>query len=149
MTLPQRISAMTSRAVFSRAALTFLLAAVMFLPRLVARLRRSTAGRIDAASMKTRFERGEFDMILDVRGPDEYRGALGHIPGSINVPLGELPEALSRLASSGDKRVVVVCRTDKRSAKAAELLSGAGWLEIEVLEGGMERWNRLGFPVDR
>lgn len=126
-----------------------LLAAVVFVPRLVARLRRPAVGRIDAASMKTRLDHGESRVILDVRGADEYRGALGHIPGSINVPMAYLGEALPRLASSGEKRAVIVCRTDKRSAKAAELLAGAGWLEIEILEGGMEQWNRLGFPVDR
>ncbi|MBI4196034.1 MAG: rhodanese-like domain-containing protein, partial [Betaproteobacteria bacterium] len=88
-------------------------------------------------------------VIVDVRGTDEYRGALGHISGSINVPLAEIPQALSRLASVGEKHAIVVCRTDKRSAKAAELLAGAGWREIRILEGGMEQWNRLGFPVDR
>lgn len=126
-----------------------LLAAVIFLPRLIARLRRPTVSRVDAASVKKRLDHGESRMILDVRGADEYRGALGHIPGSINVPLAELPEALSRLASSGKEGAVVVCRTDKRSAKAAELLAEGGWREIEILEGGMERWNRLGFPVNR
>lgn len=126
-----------------------LLAAVMFLPRLAGRLRRSSAGRIEAASVKTRLELGASGMILDVRGADEYRGALGHIPGSVNVPLADLPGAMTRLMSSGEKRIVIVCRTDKRSAKAAELLAGAGWREIEILEGGMEQWNRLGLPVER
>ncbi len=126
-----------------------LLAAVMFLPRFVARLRHPAMGRIDAASMKTQLDRGDSRVVLDVRGVDEYRGELGHIPGAVNVPLVELPGALSRLASLGEKGAVVVCRTDKRSAKAAELLAAAGWREIKILEGGMEQWTRLGFPVDR
>ncbi|MBI4203415.1 MAG: VTT domain-containing protein [Betaproteobacteria bacterium] len=126
-----------------------LLAAVVFLPRLVARLRRPAVDRIEADSMRTRLDHGEYPTILDVRGADEYRGELGHIPGSMNVPMADLPEALPRLASSGEKRAVIVCRTDKRSAKAAEILASAGWHEIEILEGGMEQWNRLGFPVDR
>lgn len=126
-----------------------LLAAVMFLPRLMTRLRKPSAGRIDAAAMKQRLERGESRMILDVRGTDEYRGELGHIRGSMNVPMANFPEMLPRLASSGERRAVIVCRTDKRSAKAAEILASAGWHEIEILEGGMEQWNRLGFPVDR
>jgi rhodanese-related sulfurtransferase len=126
-----------------------LLAAVAFLPRLVARLRKPSAGRIDAASMKQRIERRESQAILDVRGKDEYRGELGHISGSINVPLAELPPTLPRLALLRAQRVVVVCRTDKRSAQAAKLLAGAGCRDIEILEGGMEQWNRLGFPVDR
>lgn len=127
-----------------------LIAAAMFLPRLVTRLRQPSAvGRVDAASMKQRLDRGESQTILDVRGADEYRGELGHIPSSINVPLGDLPAALPRLETPRDKHIVVVCRTDKRSAKAAELLANAGYREIKVLEGGMEQWNRLGFPVGR
>ncbi|MBX9812183.1 MAG: VTT domain-containing protein [Burkholderiales bacterium] len=127
-----------------------LIAAAMFLPRLVTRLRQPSAiGRVDAASMKQRLDRGESQTILDVRGADEYRGELGHIPGSINVPLGDLPAALPRLETPRDKHIVVVCRTDKRSAKAAELLANTGYREIKVLEGGMEQWNRLGFPVGR
>jgi uncharacterized membrane protein YdjX (TVP38/TMEM64 family)/rhodanese-related sulfurtransferase len=126
-----------------------LLGGVLFLPGLVRRMRRPSVGWIEAHSMKARLESGRPGMILDVRGADEYHGELGHIPGSINVPLPELQAALSRLEGSGEKRAVIVCRTDKRSAKAADVLAGAGWREIEILEGGMEQWNRLGFPADR
>lgn len=126
-----------------------LLASVTFLPRLVARLRKPPAGRIDAVSIKQRMERGESQAILDVRGKDEYRGELGHIPGSMNVPLAELPSTLPRLAQLRNQRVVVVCRTDRRSAQAAKLLASAGCRDIEIAEGGMEQWTRLGFPADR
>jgi rhodanese-related sulfurtransferase len=44
--------------------------------------------------------------------------------------------------------LVVVCRTDKRSASAAALLRDAGFRDVQVLRGGMERWNRHGLPVD-
>jgi len=35
----------------------------------------------------------------------------------------------------------LVCRTDKRSAKAAELLGAAGFGRVVVLRGGMTLWN--------
>ncbi|HSN39587.1 MAG TPA: VTT domain-containing protein [Burkholderiales bacterium] len=126
-----------------------LLAAAMFLPRLVTRLRGTSAGRVAAASMKRRLDHGESQIMLDVRGTDEYRGELGHIPGSINVPLSDLPAALPRLETLREQHIVVVCRTDKRSAQAAELLASAGYRNIRILEGGMEQWNRMDFPIDR
>lgn len=126
-----------------------LLATAAFLPRLVMRLRRPPMGRTDAASVRQRVSRNETPMIVDVRGLDEYRGELGHIPGSLNIPLAELPAALPRLEPYRNQGIVLVCRTDKRSAKAAGLLVRAGFRGIEVLEGGMEQWNRLRFAVNR
>lgn len=126
-----------------------LLATAAFLPKLVMRLRRSPAGRTDAASVSQRVGRTEIPVIVDVRGPEEYRGELGHIPGSLNIPLAELAAALPRLEPYRDQGIVLVCRTDKRSAQAAELLARAGFRGIEVLEGGMEQWNRLRIAVNR
>lgn len=126
-----------------------LLATAAFLPKLVMRLRRPPAGRTDAASVSQRVGRNEIPVIVDVRGVDEYRGELGHIPGSLNIPLAELAAALPRLEPYRDQAIVLVCRTDKRSVQAAELLVRAGFRGIEVLEGGMEQWNRLRLAVNR
>jgi rhodanese-related sulfurtransferase len=38
--------------------------------------------------------------------------------------------------------VAIVCRTDKRSAKAAQLLVRAGFSSVHVVRGSMEQWNR-------
>ncbi|MEW5707337.1 MAG: VTT domain-containing protein [Pseudomonadota bacterium] len=130
-----------------------LLAAVAFLPRLVQRLRRrgmdTMAEIIDAPTLKRRLEGGEPQAILDVRNPDEYHGELGHIRGALNIPVAALPDSLPQLEPFKDKSLVVVCRTDKRSAKAAELLRGKGFRRVLVLRGGMEQWNRQGFPIAR
>lgn len=126
-----------------------LLATAAFLPRLVMRLRRPLVGKIDAASVRRQTGLGEIPLIVDVRGPHEYHGELGHIPGALNIPLAALVTALSRLEPYRDKGMILVCRTDKRSFKAAELLAKKGFRGIEVLEGGMEQWNRLRFPTNR
>lgn len=127
-----------------------LLAVALFLPRLARRLRRPPpVEAIDAATFRQRLERGAPQTILDVRGADEYRGELGHIPGALNIPLADLAQALSRLEPLKAADIVVVCRTDKRSAKAADMLQGAGFRGVGVLQGGMEQWNRHGFPAAR
>lgn len=45
-------------------------------------------------------------------------------------------------------RTRLLRRTDKRSARAAEMLRGAGFADMAVLRGGMEQWNR-GQATDR
>lgn len=125
------------------------LAAMAFLPRLVRRLRGDkNVDWVEVDELVGRLERADSLAIVDVRGPDEFRGPLGHIPAASNVPVGELPGRLSELRGLRNSPVVVVCRTDKRSANAATLLRDAGFRHVQVLRGGMERWNQRGLPVD-
>ena len=126
-----------------------LLAAVIFLPRLVMRFRRARIARVDAASVRRRLDAKDSPLVLDVRSTDEYRGELGHIAGSRNIPLPHLAQSLAALEAYRDKPVIIVCRTDRRSDKAGQLLAMAGFRVIEVMDGGMESWHRLGYPVVR
>jgi len=126
-----------------------LLAVVAFLPRFVRRLRRDGAVRwIEPDDLARRLTDGSGIAVIDVRGPDEFTGPLGHIGTALNLPVGELPDRLIEINALKDKPVIVVCRTDKRSANAAALLRDAGFRDPRVLRGGMEQWNRNGFPVE-
>jgi uncharacterized membrane protein YdjX (TVP38/TMEM64 family)/rhodanese-related sulfurtransferase len=123
-----------------------LLAAIAVLPRLVGRLRGSFAW-IEASELKHRLDEGAPVAVIDVRGPDEFTGALGHIAGARNIPIAELNSRLAELSGLEGSPVVLVCRTDKRSAVAARSLRVAGFCQVNVLHQGMERWNEAGLPV--
>lgn len=124
------------------------LAAVVFLPRLVRRVHGDgPRGWIEVADLARRLENGGVT-IIDVRGLEEFRGPLGHIADAKNLPLGELRDRLHELETLKDKPAVLVCRTDKRSANAAALLCASGFRDTSVLRGGMERWNEAGLPVE-
>lgn len=125
-----------------------LLAAVAFLPRLVRRL-RAPREFIDTQELKRRLEGTPQTVVIDVRGPDEFDGPLGHIPGARNIVLSKLSSELHNSSVWKEKPFVFVCKTDKRSAKAAQLLKDAGFQQVSVLRGGMEQWNRDGLPVER
>lgn len=124
-----------------------LLAAIALLPRLIARLRGSFSW-IDVGDLVRRLGGGEGITIIDVRGSDEFTGSLGHIATARNIPLAELKERLAELAGLERTPIVLVCRTDKRSAAAAQTLRSAGFLQISVLHRGMEQWNKAGLPVE-
>jgi rhodanese-related sulfurtransferase len=102
---------------------------------------------IEPAALATRLERDDALLILDVRGPDEFTGPLGHIREATNMPLIELPAHLPVLVRE-NRPVVVVCKTDRRSSMTAQQLREAGLLDVSVLRGGMEQWRALGLPAD-
>ena len=81
--------------------------------------------------------------LLDVREPSEWKA--GHAPGALHLPLGALESRLDTLPT--ERRVVVVCRSGNRSAKATELLVRAGYDAVN-LEGGMRAWAAAGLPVE-
>jgi rhodanese-related sulfurtransferase len=94
---------------------------------------------IDIGELRERLGRGERPLILDVRGPDEFDGPLGHIDGARNVPLPELSRHIAEIGRETGP-VVVVCLTDKRSSQAAAALADAGIRDVAVLRGGMRAW---------
>jgi rhodanese-related sulfurtransferase len=84
--------------------------------------------------------------VLDVRERIEWDE--GHIPGSTHMPYHDIrgiPEGLD-----AERPIAAVCGTGQRSAVAASLLKrfGAGDV-IHVVEGGVPRWQREGWPVER
>ena len=74
--------------------------------------------------------------LVDVRTPSEF--AAGHLPGAINLPLGELSRRLGELGAK-DSIIVLYCRSGARSGSAARSLKAAGFSAVHNL-GGMGRW---------
>lgn len=81
-------------------------------------------------------------LLLDVREPHEWDA--GHAPDAVHIPLDTLPARLDALPS--DRPIIVVCRSGRRSARAAALLTTAGY-DARNLTGGMTAWQRRGLPV--
>jgi len=79
-------------------------------------------------------------LVCDVRKPDELGGELGQLPGSLNIPLGQLQQRVGELSTHKTRDIVVVCRTGKRSEAAARILLDSGFDRVFVLRGGMTAW---------
>ncbi len=120
-----------------------LLAATAFLPRLVRRMRAAQAVTLDIPGLNARLDSGT--VVLDVRDASDY--AAGHIAGARNIPLPELKNRLRELEDWRDRPLAVVCRTDKRSAQAVQMLSEQGFKEPLLVKEGMQRWQNDGLPT--
>ncbi len=76
-------------------------------------------------------------VILDVRGPQEYRSR--HIPGALNLPLEKLVEQAPTLLPNKDALLLVYCQIGVRSLQASALLAGLGYRRVCHF-GGIDRW---------
>jgi rhodanese-related sulfurtransferase len=81
-------------------------------------------------------------VLLDVRERNEWDA--GHAPHAVHIPLRELSEATAWM--SRQRRVVVVCRSGRRSAHATAALRVAGVDALNLL-GGMQAWRDAGADI--
>lgn len=83
--------------------------------------------------------------VLDVRPPEEY--AAGHLPGAVNIPLGELEKHLDDLDPS--QEVVAYCRGPHcvLAFDAVARLRAKG-VATRRLDGGFPEWKSAGLPVE-
>jgi SulP family sulfate permease len=87
-----------------------------------------------------RLHEEEPPMVLDVREPREYRQ--GHIPAAQLFPLPALLENHQQLPDN--HQIVLVCRSGRRSTRAARYLLSRGYENVRVLRGGMLNWEAQG-----
>jgi len=69
--------------------------------------------------------------VIDVRTPAEYQA--GHIPGVVNIPLNELEQRISEVASSKNTCLAIHCQSGKRSATAKQTLERLGYVNVDDL----------------
>ncbi|MBI5658399.1 MAG: rhodanese-like domain-containing protein [Nitrosomonadales bacterium] len=92
-------------------------------------------------------------LLLDVREPAEF--AMLCIPGSINAPRGVLEqscewdydETVPALAAGHNLDIVIVCRSGKRSALAADTMRQMGYARAVSLKTGIRGWNDFEQPL--
>lgn len=75
-------------------------------------------------------------VLLDVRSPAEF--ASGHLPGAVNVPVGDIARRAGEIGPL-DRPIVVYCRSGARSSAAASALTRHGFVDVLDL-GAMSRW---------
>jgi rhodanese-related sulfurtransferase len=79
-------------------------------------------------------------IILDVRSKGEY--ASGHIKGSVNISVDQLPNNLNRLPDK-NKTIITCCASGMRSASAKNILKSNGYTDVH--NGGS--WGGLQYKI--
>jgi glyoxylase-like metal-dependent hydrolase (beta-lactamase superfamily II) len=82
--------------------------------------------------------------LLDVRDTEEFSEY--QIPGSINIPLGDLFDQKTLAKIPKDKEIVTICPHGSRAMIASFALARAG-IHSSTLEGGLTKWNQVLKPV--
>lgn len=86
-------------------------------------------------------------VVIDVREPAEYYGDMGHIKGSLHIPLMELKDRITQLSDDKRKKVFV-CSSGERSYYACSFLKDQGVDGVINLRGGLIQWHLSGLDVE-
>jgi uncharacterized membrane protein YdjX (TVP38/TMEM64 family)/rhodanese-related sulfurtransferase len=121
-----------------------LVTSMAFLPRWIRKFRAKPMPDVD--ELKRQLDAGEDVLVLDVRGASEFTGEGGHISGAFHLALEDLPNRMAELEDYKQRTIRLLCRTDRRSAQAAQLLTASGFIDAQPVRGGMTAWHAKGWP---
>ena len=93
---------------------------------------------ITPTELKQRLDNGDDIQIVDVREDNEV--AIGRLPNSIHIPVGQILNRMSEIDPS--RETLVHCKMGGRSARAIEALKHSGFQgKLMNLKGGILRWS--------
>jgi hydroxyacylglutathione hydrolase len=107
-----------------------------------------STGRLNVDELAGRIDRMAPDdrpLVIDVRQANEYES--GHIPGSVHISAGSLPDRLDQLPR--DHPIVTVCAAGLRAGVAASVLRSAGFEDVSWVASGVPAWRAQGHPTVR
>ena len=93
---------------------------------------------ISAQDLKTRLDRNEPPLLLDVR--QDWETKLCRLPNAVHIPIEEIELRTDELNREDD--IVVYCHQGVRSAAVAEYLRSLGFKRVRNLTGGVDSWAR-------
>ncbi len=94
---------------------------------------------ISAKELKEKIDSKANFVLIDVRETFEFQ--IGRIPGSIHIPLGEIPNRTGDLEKYKDQEMVVHCKSGGRSQRAIDFLKTKGFTKLRNLTGGITAWS--------
>ena len=83
--------------------------------------------------------------MLDLRSEEEYKS--GHLPGAKFVNSSALTAAIEKLKLDRKLPVILVCDTGAQSRKLLAETQKLGFVEVGVLDGGVQAWKAAALPL--
>ena len=84
-------------------------------------------------------------LVIDVRQANEYE--TGHVPGSIHITAGSLPDRLAELPR--DRPIATICASGLRASVAASVLRSGGFDDVSWVSSGVTAWRAAGHATVR
>jgi len=92
---------------------------------------------ITVKELKARLDKGDHLVLLDVREP--WENAIAKLDNSLLIPLGTLPQSLSKLDTNAE--IIAYCHHGMRSGDATGFLLQQGFSNVKNLIGGIDAWS--------
>src|SRR5436190_7112449 len=100
---------------------------------------------VSPEDVKTKLDRGEHPIVLDVREREEFRQ--GYLPGAVSLPRGFLEMRVEEAVPDKDAPVVAYCGSGTRSLLAGRVLKELGYTNVASMRGGFSAWKNQGLPI--
>ena len=109
----------------------------------------SVIRNVSVVDAKAMLDKDSKIIVIDVRTREEYTGPLGHITDSKLKPVQQIENWVSEIDNLKEKDIMLICRSGRRSLRAANFLKERGFQNVINIEGGMIAWNENRFPVEK
>ncbi|EQC47958.1 rhodanese-like domain-containing protein [Bacteriovorax sp. DB6_IX] len=100
---------------------------------------------MNATELKNLIDNNDEFILVDCREQGEWNE--GHIKEAIFIPLSNFQELWGDKLTNKDAKIVMQCRSGKRSLNACMLLMHEGFTNLHNLEGGILDWQANGYEV--
>ncbi|MCC6136842.1 MAG: rhodanese-like domain-containing protein [Candidatus Contendobacter sp.] len=84
-------------------------------------------------------------LVIDVRTAEEYQQT--HVRQAVNIPYDRIAMQIAALAPDPNARIVLYCRSGRRSGIAEQTLRQMGYKQVEN-KGGLDNMQRMGYQTD-
>ena len=84
-------------------------------------------------------------LVIDVRTEPEWKE--GHLEGAIRIPYEKIGEEIGRVAPDKKAKIILYCRTGRRSGIALDTLKNLGYEGVTNLINADEASGKLNIPI--
>ena len=108
---------------------------------------RKRVRELTVDDVKTRLDRGEKFLLVDVREESEF--AKDHLPNAIHLGKGIIERDIEERVPDLSAPLVLYCGGGFRSALADDNLQKMGYTNVISMDGGIRVWREKGFPLSK
>jgi rhodanese-related sulfurtransferase len=112
-------------------------------------IRSLRVARIAPDRLKEMLDAGDEVLIVDLRGSLDFDSNPHLIPTALRIPPDQLERLHEELPRDRDLILYCTCPNETTSARAALRLHRRGITRVRPLDGGLQKWRELDFPLVR